>query len=90
MQVLGHTQRDRDRGTGAEVDTREQGKDISTGMEAGTGRGFCEQRQGRVSGTDSMTGSKHKLIHEKRKRKRMKERQKEGRGGKPAIVIFAT
>ena len=73
-------------GTGAEVParrrTREQGKDRSAGAEAGTGRGGSERRHGRrAGGTDSMTGSKHKLIREeKRKRKRKKDKKKQGTG----------
>ena len=81
MQARRRARRDRGRGAGAEADTKEQGKNRSTGVVAGTGRGGSERRHGWAGGTDSMTGSKHKLIREE---KRKKERKKE-RSGKAAI-----
>ena len=77
MQARGRARRDRVRGAGAKAETREQGKDRSTGAEAGTGRGGSERRHGRAGETDSMTGLKHKLIREeKRKKERKKEESK--------------
>ena len=62
MQTWGRARKDRGRGAGAEVDTREQGKDRSTGAEVGTGRGGSERRHGWAYGTDSMAGSKRRLV----------------------------